>query len=167
MRRSKPTTLPIGTISEGTLRAEDLIPAYLAALGSIRLTKTERATVRLVQREFSAQLAEESVYSATFDDLNLIEDLIGILDNHCPPYTYFGTLEGDGAHFGVWISEDALREAKEDGEIIVDDGGGLTPEEYREATKHRRYLLCISDHGNMTLYKGWGSRHSSEVWSVV
>lgn len=44
--RSKRTTLSLGTISSGTLRLEDLIPALAGELARLRLTREERKTVR-------------------------------------------------------------------------------------------------------------------------
>lgn len=163
MKRSKPTTLRLGTISEGTLRPEDLIPAYLSALDGIRLSKAERKTVRDVRYEWERSAVD---YDGADE---LIEDLTNIIDAHCPDYAYFGTSEGDGACFGVWAD---IASAQEDARgnprnIITNDGpdddGG-----FPGAAKSRGldYFLRVNDHGNATLYRRAGNRWI-EVWSVV
>lgn len=43
--RNKPTVLAIGPVSEGTLRDEDLVEAFLDAADTIRLTRDERKMV--------------------------------------------------------------------------------------------------------------------------
>ena len=69
--------------------------------------------------------------------------------DYTPSFTYYGSLEGDGACFGVWIDHDALEEAIHDEEVS------------REPTR-RGYYLEVSDHGNMTLHY-----NGREVWSVA
>ena len=46
MTRAKPTTLDLGSVSTGTLRTEDLLPAVLTALDPrwIHLSRAERAS---------------------------------------------------------------------------------------------------------------------------
>lgn len=191
--RKRPTTLPIGTISEGTLRPEDLIPAYLYELERLRLTKAERAIVRQVQHNTNTELTEcggcgayhfkdyhgdcrnddarfptDEYFdseSASFD----IDELTTILENHVPDYCYFGTLEGDGACFGVWPSIDSLEEECRNGQVYKDNhfkvvkinAGDSFP-----STAHAEYVMSVTDHGNVTLYRRSGKRWI-EVWSVV
>lgn len=169
MKRSKPTTLPLGTISEGTLRPEDLIPAYLSALEGLRLTKAERATVRLAQREckrYASPVSNNSVYSLEFDDLDLVGDLTAILESHVPDYAYFGTLEGDGACFGVWANIELLEEDARDATVIKTDGPPTRVSALPSGLRARTHWMSVSDHGNVTLYRRAGNRWI-EVWSVV
>src|SRR5690606_2062861 len=57
---TRSTTLPLGVISEGTLRPEDLIPAYLDALDGIRLTKAERGNLNRVRGEWRKVIRVET-----------------------------------------------------------------------------------------------------------
>jgi hypothetical protein len=151
--RKRSSTLPIGAISEGTLRPEDLIPAFLYELERLRLTKAERATVREVNA-----LVNDQGYDGTLGLMEMCEDLTTILENHVPDYCYFGTLEGDGACFGVWPDMDSL----ENDEIVKVDDLVLLD----SATEMLRYAQVVSDHGNLSLYRRAGNRWI-EVWSVV
>ena len=98
------STLPIGTVSEGTLRDEDLFDEFLWMAKSIRLSRDERQVVRTL--EINVPQDEEALGEA-------VGKLTNILENHVPDYCYFGALEGDGACFGVWVDcqSDRGREA--------------------------------------------------------
>ena len=79
----------LGSISTGTLRPEDLAPVFI-----------------------------EELLSRGVDAGDVPEDMDGLynaLDNICPPFVYFGTLEGDGADFGFWPNYDGMTEANIDG----------------------------------------------------
>lgn len=151
MRRKKPTTLPLGTISEGTLGPEDLIPAYLDVLDGIRLTKQERIDVRQIRARFNFRERYEHEHES-----EEVDSLYHILNSHCPDYAYFGSLEGDGACFGVWPSIDLVNEE-------VDRVAELPPIDRRRSPIH---IAQVSDHGNVTLYRRSGNRWI-EVWSVA
>lgn len=152
-RRTKPATLPIGTVSEGTLRPEDLLDTFLDAAQELRLTRHERAAVRAIAKrwqEFDASAVDTDVVT---DDVTELEC---ILSTHVPDYAYFGTLEGDGACFGVWPSFGSL-----------DDDGIDRVADLPIANSHAPLtILQVNDHGNATLYRRAGRRWI-EVWSVV
>lgn len=180
MTRKRSTTLPLGTISEGTLRPEDLIPAYLDALESIRLTAHERKQVASIRREFEQTQALKPEEEVT-DPLNadLIDELANYLEAHCPDYAYFGTLEGDGACFGVRANIEQLQEDAVDHDrylsatdsrtryanvVKVNAGDAFpTPRPGQPTITH---LMEVNDHGNVTLYRRAGTRWI-EVWGVV
>lgn len=167
--RRKPTTLPLGTISEATLRPEHLIPAYLGALDGIRLSQVERATIRQINRRWvmlkCLVLTEEQIDEVS----EMLDDLTAILESHTPDYAYFGTLEGDGACFGVWPNiEQAREECK-----TINAGDCRHERSYRINTSSRRCFDCgfqfnpadwrgpileVTDHGNVTLYRREGNR---------
>ena len=178
MRRpTKPTTLPIGVISEGTLRPEDLIPAYLSVLEDIRLTKDDRREVSKIRRDFDAwdpDSEESTDVDLDNDPSVLVDELQTIAERYAPDYAYVGSLEGDGACFGVWASLEQVEDdcRSHDGYVDPHDprmrdqqvtkidagddrAGILTP-----------YVLEVSDHGNATLYRRAG-RAWKEVWSIV
>lgn len=158
--KSKPTTLRIGTISEATLRPEDLISAFLDALDGIKLTRAERAVTREAHIVSALMHAGESLQGYRMGDMTeseIVDELTTILESHVPDYCYFGTLEGDGACFGVWPSIDSLQADVHAGEVGTD-----------EADAHVKGLSLYADvnDGNVTLYRRAGNRWI-EVWSVV
>jgi hypothetical protein len=90
--------LPLGSVSTGTLRAQDLLEAFLWEAERLQLTRAERATARGIRRRYDA--ADED--SAYWDDESAddVQELTQILESHCPDYCYFGSHPGDGADFG-------------------------------------------------------------------
>lgn len=172
--RTKPTVLPLGTISEGTLRPEDLIPAYLDAIADIRVTRRERCIADGIRLETRfPTFYEPDGDTGSHDNLDhAIERLTEILESHVPDYCYFGTLEGDGACFGVWVSDEVLTPGARVDDLIRSE---YSPSQWREmcgrpgqpAEDHGcTYYLQVNDHGNATLYRRAGNRWV-EVWSVV
>ncbi len=84
------------TISEGTLRSEDLILAFLHTYHNM-----DKPVVNedLVQRA-NAVLSEDE--TEEHDKLALLEELMEAIESLLPDNCYVGTLEGDGACFGIW-----------------------------------------------------------------
>jgi len=74
------------TVSEGTMRNADLIPALVAALEELGIRY--RVPKKL---DLDSERASE-----------ITHELFDILDKHAPPGFYFGAHEGDGAHYGFW-----------------------------------------------------------------
>lgn len=93
---SSMTTMPAitGTVISGTLRPEDLVPAFVEAL---RVLDPTGARSRLV-----ADLAEGADLSDQDEVEHTLEQLFDALDDALPIGWYFGAAEGDGACFGVW-----------------------------------------------------------------
>ena len=146
MKTKTRTVLPIGIISEGTLRPEDLIPAYLGAAEDLQLSRTDRGTIRSIQGRLDKLDAMDDPYwesENTQWDLEALEDILG---NHAPDYCYFGSHEGDGGLFGVWVPEDLAQCVRDDGGIVVDD----LPEVPRGFSGT---VLHSNDHGNVSLYR--------------
>jgi hypothetical protein len=101
-----------GSISEGTLRPEDLIPAFAEAL-IVRLEELEqeqhvrnrssgelrRAIADL--EEVELRMAAPGYYESEDpdEDLQWLEEL---LEHYAPPGHWFGAHPGDGAAFGFW-----------------------------------------------------------------
>lgn len=74
----------IGTVSAGTLRTVDLIPAF--------------------ERELGLPLSDLAGLSAE-DLADRVDDLVDRLNDVAPAGCYFGAHWGDGADFGFWPAE--------------------------------------------------------------
>jgi len=163
--KAKKTTLRIGEISSGTLKSIDLAESMVYALQSLRLSKSERSHVREAQRSIEAHnqadCGEETAETLNALDYAVNESLFNAMNAHCPPYCYYGTLEGDGSCFGVWPSMDSIQQDMDDGEILNLYGAG---EDY--AKGYSGYSVEVNDHGNMTLFR-YSRGRRRVVWSIV
>lgn len=176
-RSRKPTTLQIGSISEGTLRPEDLIDRYLDELERIVLSRKERGRVRSIRASYDAAIG--NTRSEYWNDIASedLQELSEMMENHCPDYSYFGTSEGDGASFGIWPSIDSLEDDAIEHSRYLDPrdprsryasvlkmaAGDEFPSARKATVSH---IMEVSDHGNVTLYRRSGNRWI-EVWAVV
>jgi len=155
------TTVTIGTVIHGTLRDEDLLPAFTAELE--RLDTGEYAGVIA---EANAIIAKgmrwgghgEPVADWNDDDREQVgylinESLIDALQTFCPPHVYFGSIEGDGADFGFWTTD------PRDTCDVVDIMGGNGAYVDTECGLY----VQVSDHGNISVYELAGA----EIWSAV
>lgn len=175
MRRPhRRTTLSLGTMSEGTLRPEDLVPAIVAMLEDLRLSRSERAIVQEAQTFLASDWDVDTDNAREEKLTDLYDDLVRVTENHCPDYAYFGSTGGDGACIGVWPDSDLLQAGNRTHADDVVRSEWL-PSEWREqvgrpgqpADDHGcAYFLHVNDHGNATLYRRAGRRWL-EVWSVV
>ena len=88
-----------GSVSHGTLLAEDLIPRFIAVLPDAGpradYEKAWRSSRTLPEGD---QRAESMEY--------LVADLIEALDAQAPDGHYFGLLVGNGSDFGFWPVEE-------------------------------------------------------------
>lgn len=100
----------LGPISEGTLRTQDLLVTFLMELDSLNKRASQEiidSIEELTEGEkeeligFSG-LSEDHPWWDSEEASFLVEDLMDALQNECPDFTHFGTLEGDGACFGFW-----------------------------------------------------------------
>lgn len=141
----------IGSISSGTHRPADLIPAFADELERIgkgtALTVFAREAIKRAREwcvaddEFTAD--ERSDHELTGSEL--VQDLEECLSDHAPEATYFGAHEGDGADFGFWPCWEALDELP-----TVNDPGDVE-NHLGEPCKF------VNDHGNVTVYNADGS----------
>lgn len=111
-----------GTVIAGTLRPEDLIPAFLEALDErieaatfepgadhpLRVQAVDALQSRLGDLE---RRSEAPGYYDTEDPMWDLEWLQEQLNEYAPEGYRFGAHEGDGADFGFWPVEDS------DGEV--------------------------------------------------
>lgn len=150
----------IGTVSEGTLRSEDLVDAFASELQSLyEYTKTP---MPMHVKELLAQ-ADSLGYEDEYDEDEVVSELEQELEHFAPPYCYFGTLDGDGAHFGFWISEDAIRDAVHDGDLLVqDDSRGGRQDEVPDG--YTGLVYHVSDHGNPALHQYTRGQYDYTIW---
>jgi hypothetical protein len=95
------------SVSHGTLRLQDLIPAFLDELER----QHPEAHEQLMLMPFGpipAYVQDEGDDSPWWDSeaaSNLLAQLIDALDECAPEGCYFGPHEGDGSDFGFWPIE--------------------------------------------------------------
>lgn len=159
MQRHKHQYGSIGSISTGTLRTQDLLPAFLDECESLRLSRDERNAVRQIRkttnRIINGRYGDEDAYWQEIASLH-VDKLQDILNNHALPYFYFGSHPGDGADFGFWLSD-----------CLAQDFDGLRVSDLSEIPHDfAGEVLHVNDHGNMTLYSAFHGR-LREVWSIV
>ena len=135
----------IGSISTGTLRPEDLLPTFAREL------ERHAPDHALVTAANAIQVYDDGGAS------ELINEIQAELQNYCPPFVTFGTLEGDGADFGFWPDMDSLEEALIDPEWTLIDG-----ELYR-IPRDEAVLVHVNDHGNVTVM----DLERNVLWAVV
>ena len=150
----------IGSISNGTMRAEDLIPTFADTLRALAPTGAEGAHHRALADECDALDFENGDQDEI--DFILNEDLFDALNEYADPFCYFGSHPGDGADYGFWVDIDAVEEAIRDGELLkVNDYGDIP-------LGHTGLVVFVSDHGNMTLYQSTPQAPIlTEIWGVV
>ena len=170
--RKVPNVLPFGTVSHGTMREEDLIPAFLDASDarSLKMSRADRAKWYQLKAEWETIPdtgdTPSNVAAEHGDTLcELLTDLCDLLCNYAPPYAYFGSHPGDGSDYGVWLSEDVQQDVRDNGGIVTSDNGSRdTGDTIPPAYSGER--LDINDHGNATLYHYTRGR-ARVIWSIV
>jgi len=168
--------IQLGTVIAGTLRSEDLLGAftgeieYLSAgyLDTSIATTYHEAIEMLGLYETGAEI-DESIAS------EIVNELQDAINEYRLPYTYFGTLWGDGADFGWWLDFDNLNESVRESESITQDlrsTGGLSDEESwiqecdcqePDCIGKHGFIVHVNDHGNVTLL----DHNRKDVWAVV
>lgn len=92
--------IPVGTVSHGTLRNEDLIPDFFDALESYVPDKAQE-----IKSDKDYYYILEFGHYDTETAYYLLEDLIDCLNDIAPEGYYFGAHIGDGSDFGFWPIE--------------------------------------------------------------
>ena len=102
------TTVTTGTVIHGTMRTQDLIPAFLDTLAEVRPEAYEGYMVAAfppipgyVQDE-----GDDSEWWFSEDAHWLLESLFDQLNEAAPEGYYFGAHPGDGSDYGFWAFED-------------------------------------------------------------
>jgi hypothetical protein len=153
----------LGSISHGTLRTQDLLEAFTDVLNSLDKTNpliAEALDLIAIGDKWNGH--DEPTIDWTDDQeesasILVNESLPDALQELCPPFVYFGTLEGDGSDFGFWPDIESLQEDLEyngrpmlgDSEYTHLDDAGL--------------LVHISDHGNVSVFDQQGNL----IWDCV
>ena len=183
--RTTPRTLELGTSSQGTAMADDIVPALLAALDHVALAAEDRRMCNELQRDLDAWSTESddadssnpgtiiAGCSPRSDELAceieamLYETLMPLAECYAPDYCYLGSHPGDGSDLGVWPCEEILddtRQGSYDGFCWRLQENNHPDEETIPADMS--HALAVNDHGNATLYArgqdGW-----TECWSIV
>lgn len=144
---------PIGEISSGTLRDEDLAETFVSHLRDLMETSEYVG-------QFAGHVKLVLEYDALEDGAEIPEDmvsnLVDALDEYAGPYFYFGANEGDGASFGFWFA--GFDDCVFDGIKVWDTGD--VPVDYSGEVAH------MNDHGNVTLYAAVNG-DLTEVWAIV
>ena len=152
----------IGSISEGTLRDEDLLGCFASELDDL-LRKQPRGFPRKAHRKLINDAERMLKRVCDFDEdlpddaSELVAELSDALNEYSPPYCHFGANEGDGACFGWWLNSE-----------VATDFDGLKVDDLSEVpTGYRGEVLLVNDHGNMTLLVAYAKGKTKEVWAVV
>jgi hypothetical protein len=159
LQRIKARRKNMGSVISGTMRPEDLLPAFIDTVrGQRPLNREHSKDVTEIQRRIDRhyrkpEKSDYFIFDSADDD---IERLFDILTEYCPQGFYFGAHPGDGADYGFWLSE-----------TFIEDFDGLQVSDTSEVPKnYRGDVLHVNDHGNATLY--WATRGKLvEQWSIV
>lgn len=106
-----------GTVSEGTMREEDLIPRFLSVLAVLDKDRAESLIEEYKAEGFDYEDMVTDEYGTHYpfgqdDDrtYNLANEmthaLFDLLGEHAPEGYYFGAHPGDGADYGFWAVEE-------------------------------------------------------------
>ena len=146
----------IGTVSCATMRTQDLIPAFVDELRSMRpLHRSHRAELR----EIEARMAQDGYFDSEDADIDLNEFLFDVLNEYAMPYFYFGSHPGDGCDYGYWLSEEW--------EEQLEENGGMKVADLAEVPKgFTGDVAQVSDHGNLTMYR-YSRGRARELWAIV
>lgn len=145
--------ISIGSISHGTLQAEDLIAAMYTE--AMRILPKDNYQLRNQVNEIIAEL-----YLGEIEEVDAQMMLEDFLSTEAPPFVFFGSHPGDGSDIGYWPDFDALDDAVHAREVLkVDDLSSVPPE-------YTGQVMIVNDHGNVTLGNMYDGRFT-EIWSCV
>lgn len=137
----------LGSISHGTLLAEDLIEAFSDELALLAPDHDLPAEAEAIATLHSFGWAD--IY-AREEAEDLVYRLMDALNESAPAYCYFGANEGDGSDFGFWPCLSAIEYLPK----------VSSP---NEAAAMGEDCVFVNDHGNITVYAADGS----VIWDCV
>ena len=152
---SKMRKIQIGSVSTGTLRTEDILPAFADELSIMEMSETGVKLLGEVEQFLVApngSLPDWESEKAEF----LLEELFDALNEYAPPHMRFGSHDYDGADFGWWPTDfDGCHKVS-----IIDQG--KNGEGTFIDTECHLYVE-INDHGNTTVKELGGEI----IWDCV
>ena len=104
----------LGTLIHGTLRNEDLLPAFRNELHNLsegqhplvgQFDRTVETEPWLDWYSVDIRLADIAPEDQEYAS-ELVNDLMDALNEYAPDGYYFGSIEGDGSDFGFWQDEE-------------------------------------------------------------
>ena len=135
----------VGSISHGMLMIADLMGAFADELLWLDPIQGQSATTLASEAKTRAEALEAGAEEIENDQETLME-LFDRLQEHAPPYCYFGQNEGNGSDFGFWPCMEQIEELPRVSDPAdVPEGG--TGED----------VVFVNDHGNVTVYGADGS----------
>lgn len=101
-------------ISNGTLRAEDLLPRFMGILKDYAPEKFNEFIKGYPELDGWEDFLDAD-WRIISDDtkMNASDELFGLLNDIAPEGTMFSSTEGDGADFGFWTVEEKKEESKD------------------------------------------------------
>jgi hypothetical protein len=150
----------VGTVSHGTLREQDLIPAFLDTLAYYK-PHWARACAKLYDYPIDGFDTEKDLvkFCCTENAYQFIENLRDELDGIAPPLTYFGEHYGDCSDFGFWYVD--FDELIRQGDLLRFDNDTRNPT--RAELEGYEYFARVNDHGNITVF----GRNYREIAAIV
>lgn len=149
-----------GSVSEATMRTQDLVPSFLDVLSQYDPETCARIEADMVKTFGSSDLDDDDDAWDTEDMAYILnEDLWEALNELAPEGFYFGSHPGDGCDYGYWLSEDLAyilyqynerKTHNEDPEGSYDNAGRWYPSDnercpccdaIREPSRSSRYTL--------------------------
>ncbi len=148
------TTKPfsLGSISTGTLKTEDLLPAFANAL---KIFDPLHATIKEAYELMATWGSGEENEEMELADA-ILDQLTSSLHDACPPFVYFGAHPGDGADFGFWPDWDAIEDFKSHCFGGPQDGQHYEIEETRACIIFQDGDVTVNDMDNRNI-----------LWSIV
>lgn len=178
---------PMGSISSGTMRPEDLIPSMMETLDDIvselsspgstteppeqtQARKQEVSRLHDLLGEIEERMLQEDYWEGE-DPYWDYETLQDELSAYALPYFYFGSHPGDGADYGFWFCEESFQDDCRNDTILKLDAGDEWPEdelrERREAGVAPDYVAYVNDHGNVSLWLASDKQPEEPIWDIV
>lgn len=142
-----------GTVSHGTMRNVDLIPAFLDVLRACNAPEYEQILMQPFPIPPSAALEDprDDWWDSERAD-QFMEELFDVLNHYAPEGHYFGAHPGDGSDFGFWPSEEY-------------EGNGAPPERYRAL--HERVWKAARQEGYEPVETEWVIPMGQGVYNVA
>lgn len=171
-----PKPFQLGTVSSGTMRMQDLIPALASECLRLDVADPVRGRGVIHLLEFTDPFPattydlvahdEDDPYWQSEEALWDLDALFDALNNACPPFVYFGSNPGDGADYGFWPDMENLDNARRDagepsdiGRYIHDSGYMLLPDE--------DVWVHVNDHGNVAILTNDDGHPGHIIWDCV